>query len=594
MDIVNCKFIYTENNGYCLTKKDFVKEGDIYVSKHLNIKIDELNYTIFTKSGYKFFYAVRDPNGFYHLKGLNKEGIESVKKGDFKQDYEPSRYLAKGTYGSVDSYPTENIVIKNYKRIDSDFIKEVGIYRLFKEFTCMPYFYDFLYDKNYREVSIVIEKGIQTLNDLKCVYDNDDTIEKTENKYKKFYETVKKIFFQIVKCLKLFNSQGIIHCDLKPTNIIIVNSKDGLKPQIIDWGLAKIDYCPVPNQIDFNIQTPAWRAPEIFANKPYNYKIDIFSLGIIYTEIYVKTKKKLEETPIMLFYKEGFLYGLLYELLHIKKKFDINTIIDFDKPLYKIIKFNLITNNEFKNQNRTYYFVKELINTKIFDEKTNIYYDKAIKAIDSLPKLDDDSEEFYDLVSHMLEFNSKFRYDYDDIILHPYFQYIKRQSYPSFPIFMNKMSKIDLSKVSQDLFAQRLARIDELSNNGDVSNDALFLTIQLYDIILERYHDKEKFGDTFEKQEKIIFKSSLILSQHLYDDIKKVIVLNGDWLINIPKMLQFFDNNIIYPSLYSYLIYYNKNIPTGDDTSNLIQLYKKPDIYMVFNDLIDMIKTNAL
>ena len=78
-------------------------------------------------------------------------------------------------------------------------------------------------------------------------------------------------------------SQGIINCDLKPDNMVI--SEKG-KIQIIDWGVSEIDFTKYQDRIKNTTKQTLWyMAPEILKiipKKDYSYKIDIFSLGLIF------------------------------------------------------------------------------------------------------------------------------------------------------------------------------------------------------------------------------------------------------------------------------------------------------------------------
>lgn len=77
-----------------------------------------------------------------------------------------------------------------------------------------------------------------------------------------------------LETLAAIHKRGLIHRDLKPTNIII--HKDTLEPWIFDFGIAKV--VPLASQGNFtNIGTAAFRAPEsVFCADKF---LDIYSLG---------------------------------------------------------------------------------------------------------------------------------------------------------------------------------------------------------------------------------------------------------------------------------------------------------------------------
>ena len=89
-----------------------------------------------------------------------------------------------------------------------------------------------------------------------------------------------KIFKQIVIGLKSLHDNKIIHRDLKSANIFL--DKNGIC-KIGDMNVSKV----IKNSLLNNTQTgtPYYASPEIWNDKPYNYKTDIWSLGCILYEM---------------------------------------------------------------------------------------------------------------------------------------------------------------------------------------------------------------------------------------------------------------------------------------------------------------------
>ena len=85
-----------------------------------------------------------------------------------------------------------------------------------------------------------------------------------------------EVMLQLLSAINYIHKKGFIHRDLKPENICI-RSGQGIK--IIDFGTArKFTYGKKLRQI---IGTPFYMAPEIFNDKKYNEKADIWSIGIV-------------------------------------------------------------------------------------------------------------------------------------------------------------------------------------------------------------------------------------------------------------------------------------------------------------------------
>jgi serine/threonine protein kinase len=84
---------------------------------------------------------------------------------------------------------------------------------------------------------------------------------------------------QIVSALKYCHSKGIIHRDIKAENILC--SLDQKTVKLCDFGLAT--YSPSSTQLCGTYQ---YLAPEIVLGITYNYKVDLWSLGILLYDLY--------------------------------------------------------------------------------------------------------------------------------------------------------------------------------------------------------------------------------------------------------------------------------------------------------------------
>ncbi|KAM5135626.1 myosin light chain kinase, smooth muscle-like isoform 2-T2 [Mantella aurantiaca] len=83
---------------------------------------------------------------------------------------------------------------------------------------------------------------------------------------------------QIITGVGYMHTQGIIHLDLKPENIVCV-SKVSTKVKIVDFGLAKKLEPGVPLKV---LQgTAEFVAPEVIAYEPVGFTTDMWSLGVI-------------------------------------------------------------------------------------------------------------------------------------------------------------------------------------------------------------------------------------------------------------------------------------------------------------------------
>lgn len=94
---------------------------------------------------------------------------------------------------------------------------------------------------------------------------------------------VRKFAIQILETLALLADRSVqlVHCDLKPENIMVVKHHQ-TKINIIDFGSA----CFCDEQGSTYVQSRFYRSPEVLLQLPYSCKIDMWSFGCILFELY--------------------------------------------------------------------------------------------------------------------------------------------------------------------------------------------------------------------------------------------------------------------------------------------------------------------
>lgn len=102
------------------------------------------------------------------------------------------------------------------------------------------------------------------------------------------YQRVMQLMFKILAAVNAIHSAGVIHRDLKPANIMM-DSKGN--PYIGDFGLSVFIGKLLQLKLYSAVQSLLYRAPEAFlcdGETIYDEKIDIWSLGCIFWELFIE------------------------------------------------------------------------------------------------------------------------------------------------------------------------------------------------------------------------------------------------------------------------------------------------------------------
>ncbi|KAL2316227.1 Serine/threonine-protein kinase ppk5 [Schizosaccharomyces pombe] len=103
-----------------------------------------------------------------------------------------------------------------------------------------------------------------------------------ENNYKGLPLIVVKSFaLQGLQALRLLQGQKIIHCDLKPENLLLSHPLKA-RIKLIDFGSS----CFYNEKVYTYLQSRFYRAPEIILGLEYGKEIDIWSFGCILAELF--------------------------------------------------------------------------------------------------------------------------------------------------------------------------------------------------------------------------------------------------------------------------------------------------------------------
>jgi serine/threonine-protein kinase len=90
---------------------------------------------------------------------------------------------------------------------------------------------------------------------------------------------VTRILHDVARAVHYAHTQGVIHRDLKPQNILI--ERESGRPYVADFGLARVMSDRPPAGAGRTFGTFAYMSPEQAAGLPADHRSDIYSLGVV-------------------------------------------------------------------------------------------------------------------------------------------------------------------------------------------------------------------------------------------------------------------------------------------------------------------------
>lgn len=190
--------------------------------------------------------------------------------------------------------------------------------------------------------------------------------------------------YQLLVALHHCHSQGIIHRDVKPQNMVINHEQKKLT--LIDWGLAEF-YLP-GTKLNVRVASRHYKGPELLVDfQDYDYSLDIWSLGCVLAG--------------MLFKREPFFCGQdnFYQLEAITQVTGTEELIDY------LVKYQLNLQPEYDS----------ILNVHKKQPWTNFINTNNQHLC--LP-------EALDLLSKMLIIDHQKRWTAAELMTHPFFSHI--------------------------------------------------------------------------------------------------------------------------------------------------------------------------
>ncbi|XP_065814009.1 homeodomain-interacting protein kinase 1-like [Labrus bergylta] len=198
-------------------------------------------------------------------------------------DYLVRSYLGEGTFGKVAKClkmaTRETVAVKiiKHKKFSPEAQNEVEILQQLRAFD--PDRYNIV-----KFIDAFVDKGNVCLEFEMLDVSLQDFLEKKPANSLTVKE-IRPILHQVAITLQFLKSQGVVHTDLKPDNIMLVDHvNQPMKVKVIDFGLA----CQVsPKECGTYMQPRFYRAPEVILGSTFTAAIDMWSLGCITAELFL-------------------------------------------------------------------------------------------------------------------------------------------------------------------------------------------------------------------------------------------------------------------------------------------------------------------
>ncbi|KAI1428272.1 kinase-like domain-containing protein [Xylaria sp. FL1777] len=232
--------------------------------------------------------ALAQPNGGGILEGDDKDGYYKIRIGEIMNGrYQVQSTLGKGMFSgvarAVDITNKKLVAIKMMR--NNDALRKGG----FTEIAILQKLNDA--DPENRKHIVKFERHFEHKGHLCLAFENlslnlREVLRKFGNNIGINLSATRAYAHQIFVALAHLRKCSIIHADLKPDNILVNETRNVLK--ICDLGTAidRSDAATAHTEITPYLVSRFYRAPEIILGMPYDYAIDMWSIGCTLYELY--------------------------------------------------------------------------------------------------------------------------------------------------------------------------------------------------------------------------------------------------------------------------------------------------------------------
>ncbi|KAI1780112.1 kinase-like protein [Hypoxylon cercidicola] len=232
--------------------------------------------------------ALAQPNTGGILEGDDKDGYYKIRIGEIMDGrYQVQTTLGKGMFSgvarAVDITNKKLVAIKMMR--NNDALRKGG----FTEIAILQKLNDA--DPENRKHIVKFERYFEHKGHLCLAFENlslnlREVLRKFGNNIGINLSATRAYAHQMFVALAHLRKCSIIHADLKPDNILVNENRNVLK--ICDLGTAidRSDAATANNEITPYLVSRFYRAPEIILGMPYDYAVDMWSIGCTLYELY--------------------------------------------------------------------------------------------------------------------------------------------------------------------------------------------------------------------------------------------------------------------------------------------------------------------
>ncbi|KAI1107872.1 kinase-like protein [Jackrogersella minutella] len=232
--------------------------------------------------------AIIQPNAGGILEGDDKDGYYKIRIGEIMDGrYQVQATLGKGMFSgvarAVDITTKKLVAIKMMR--NNDALRKGG----FTEIAILQKLNEA--DPENRKHIVKFERYFEHKGHLCLAFENlslnlREVLRKFGNNIGINLSATRAYAHQIFVALAHLRKCSIIHADLKPDNILVNENRNVLKLCDLGTAIDRSDAATANNEITPYLISRFYRAPEIILGMPYDYAVDMWSIGCTLYELY--------------------------------------------------------------------------------------------------------------------------------------------------------------------------------------------------------------------------------------------------------------------------------------------------------------------